>query len=350
MIFIAHSRHDQEVTGRVEAALRERGHRTWVDFSRIPVSERFVQEIANGFGQSSAFLLVASASSSSSYWVSREVACAARLRKAGRLAELLCLRLDGTPPLDVPMDHCFSNYESVLHHLDSHRSEAPSLRMTSDPHQVDVTYYHAPPEPRVWLGFSGELSAIDRWFFESEKDLWISGLGGAGKSSLVLVWLAALRLIGYQQPLDVSIRQWSFYEEPDASLALEELTPWIQSGRYSSKLLLVDGIDEFQSPPVHEVCELGMRYPEIAIIITSRRSVPDRYSGHFDEISLSALKKEDATLLLGRLGVGRAEVDQLYNLLQGHPLTMSIASSMLEQGNQIEDLLRTLQPKVGKGG
>jgi TIR domain len=178
VIFISHSRQDQTVAAEVESALHERGAETWADFSRIPIGERFVEEIAGALGKSSTFVLVSSVDSARSYWVSREVGYATRLRTCGILGSLVQLNLDGTTSPEVRFDRSFSRVADVVDHLISASQGAGREEERLDPHLVDISYYHQRPAPRVWLGFSAELAALDGWFLGAGTGLWVSGLGG----------------------------------------------------------------------------------------------------------------------------------------------------------------------------
>jgi hypothetical protein len=343
MIFIAHSRADQAIAADLEARLRARGATTWLDFSRIPVGERFVEEIAGALRQSSLFVLVSSADSTGSYWVSREVGFAKRLRASGVVDQLIRLDIDGAELPAAHFDRTFSRMQDAVGYLSSESQPGAQARSGLDLHRVDVEYYQPRPAPRVWLGFSAELAAIDRWFFEAKRGLWVSGLGGAGKSSLASVWMTALRMIGYAKPLSVSIRQWDYYEAPEGVAALEAIRPWIDPLGRVTQLLVLDGMDEFRHAPVREVHELGLRYPELRILVTSRQSVPGEYSSAFDTLELQALDPAQSECLAARLGVDQEVFERLFSLLQGHPLAISLAANLVERGADVDGILRTLE-------
>jgi hypothetical protein len=285
MIFIAHSHHDQAAAADIERRLRGRGAMPWVDFSRIPVGERFVEEIAGALCKSLLFVLVSSKASAQSYWVSREVGFATRLRAFGVLARMVRWDVDGLEPLVTPFDRTFDRVDDAVDYLITESQVEVGMSTRADPHHVDIEDYQAWQGPRVWLGFSAELAAIDHWYFKSEKNLWVSGLGGSGKSSLASVWLTALRMIGYAAPLSVSIRRWQFYEAPDGAAALFQIQPWVSSAK-GTRVLLLDGADEIRHSPIRAIYELGRRFPELKILVTSRKSVPEEYSAAFEVIAL----------------------------------------------------------------
>ena len=342
MIFIAHSRHDHAIAADLEKRLCARGTRPWVDFSRIPVGERFVEEIAGALSKSSQFVLVSSQASARSYWVSREVGIATRLHALGLLVQLVRLDVDGLGPLVAPFDQAFGRVEDAVDYLSAASQVEAEMRARSDPHRIDLTDYQTRPGPRVWLGFSAELAAIDRWFFTGKKGLWVSGLGGSGKSSLTSVWITALRLIGYAAPLCVSIRRWDFYEAPDGAALLDQIQPWVTSAGQGTRLLVLDGADEFQHSPISEVHELGWRFPELKILVTSRQSVPEEYSAAFETLTLQSLDRAQADLLAARLGVDGRVFGKLFDVLQGHPLAVSLAAGLVEQGQDVDGILRNL--------
>ncbi len=339
MIFIAHSRHDQAIAAELETKLRGRGATPWVDFSSIPVGERFVEEMAGALRRSSLFVLVSSAAAMRSYWVSREIGFATRLRASGFLDQLIRFDVDGGEPSVAPFDRAFGRMQDAVEYLSAASQPGGEARTGCDLHRVDATYYQSRPDPRVWLGFSVELAAIDRWFFQAGRGLWVSGLGGSGKSSLASVWISALRMIGYANPLSVSIRQWDFYEAPDGAAALERIQPWVNPAGRVKQLLVLDGLDEFQHAPVRE---LGRRVPELKILVTSRQSVPGEYSAAFDTLALQSLDRAQSDLLAARLGVDDAVFERLFNLLRGHPLSVSLAVGMVERGDDVDGILRTL--------
>lgn len=349
MIFIAHSRGDQVIAADLEARLRARGATPWVDFSRIPVGERFVEEIAGALRQSSRFVLISSVAAKRSYWVSREVGFATRLRAAGLLDQLIRLDVDGEDLSAAPFDRIFGRVQDAVEYLSTPSQPGAQARAGSDLHHVDVTCDQPRPGPRVWLGFSAELAAIDRWFFRARRGLWVSGMGGAGKSSLASVWITALRMMGYADPLNVSVRQWDFYAVPDGAAALDQIRPWVDPGSRMKQLVVLDGMDEGQHALLREVCELGRRFPGLKILVTSRRSVPGEYSAAFDSLALQALDRAQSDLLAARLGVDGALFERLFNLLQGHPLTMSLVAALVERGDDVDGLLRALESRSWTG-
>jgi hypothetical protein len=341
-IFIAHSRHDQAIAADLEERLRARGTIPWVDFSRIPVGERFVEEIAGAFGKSSLFVLVSSEAAARSYWVSREVGLATRLRASGLLVQLVRLDVDGLQPLVDPFDRAFGRVEDAVDYLSAANGIEVETKARSDTHRIDFADYQARPGPRVWLGFSAELAAIDRWFFKGAKGLWVSGLGGSGKSSLTSVWITALCLIGYAAPQCVSVRRWNFYEAPDRAAALDQIQPWVTSAAEGTRILVLDGADESRQSSLSELHEIGWRFPELKIIVTSRQSVPEEYSAAFDVLALQSLDRAQADLLAARLGVDSKVFGKLFDVLQGHPLAVSLAAGLVEQGHDVDGVLRTI--------
>ena len=86
-------------------------------FFANPIGERFVEEIAAALGESSIFLLVSSEDVASSYWVSREVACAKRLRACGLLDSIVQLSLDGASDSEMRFDFIFDRVRDMVEHL-----------------------------------------------------------------------------------------------------------------------------------------------------------------------------------------------------------------------------------------
>jgi len=105
-IFISYARNDQGLTDRIRVALEQAGFVVWQDTSNLRGGEDFPTEVEQAILSSAALVVVLSASSADSSWVSREVDLA--LSTDGRVTVV---------PVLIDDDHKLVRLEDI-HHID----------------------------------------------------------------------------------------------------------------------------------------------------------------------------------------------------------------------------------------
>ncbi|HVO41786.1 MAG TPA: toll/interleukin-1 receptor domain-containing protein [Aggregatilineales bacterium] len=97
-VFLSYSRKDQPFVRKLHAALESRGRDAWVDWSDIPPTTEFMDEIRSGIQASDTFIFVLSPDSVASRVCGEEIACALEFKK--RLAPVVYRDVDAAsvPP------------------------------------------------------------------------------------------------------------------------------------------------------------------------------------------------------------------------------------------------------------
>jgi len=336
MIFISHASSDQRIALEVRRQLESMGHDCWIDVGRFPIGERFVAEIGQGLRSSSTALLIDSKAARSSYWVRREIMAAVRLHNQGRMRHLFSYPISGDassypPPL---LDHVISSLKVFE---DIPRAEGAQATI-HEPTSVQFKVAHPYPEQAIWLGFSSELAAIDRWWHSERPGLWLTGSGGSGKTALIWTWVRALERIGYREDLNVLVSFWSFYVDPhdDRFLEFSEVMP-----RADRTLIILDGMEEvvtlstnrFKSRLLEDVIR-AWAGTQCKIVVSSRAGVVDTLADLFDTIALSSFSEQEIRMLFAKFAASdedRYRLNELGKLLDGHPLALTVVRSLIEQ-------------------
>jgi hypothetical protein len=219
-----------------------------------------------------------------------------------------------------------------------------SLVSVGDVHSVAIEELHVPPEPAVWLGFSDALATLDEWWLSRETGCWVTGVGGGGKTSLVLTWLRALEFIGYRDALQLGCITWSFYDDPSPSHALDRIRAWLQTASYPSRLVFWDGVERLSDVGLSELLRFTREHWEAKFIVTSRTMPPIRLTDRIRTLSLAALSTRDACMLLEKNGLSHTTAQRITNSLDGHPLAIALASAGIKGGAfSADDVLRMVE-------
>ena len=340
MIFISHSHADLDIARRLDEQFLTMGRSSWLDASHIPVGERFVRAIGTALSQASVIVFIDSDSSRKSYWCRREWLAAMRLRDIGRVRCLIALQPGSVgEPSEFAPDHVVTSVSDAVELVRDLAKNQTTLPVP-DVHSGVIEEVHGSPEPAVWLGFSDVLAALDEWWIGRDSGCWVAGVGGAGKTSLILTWLRALEVIGYRDALHFGAIAWSFYNDRSASSALEQIQRWLQMGTFTSRLVLWDGVERLSEDDLSVVLRKTKHWG-VKYIATSRTIVPVHLAESIHAISLSSLSLQDACVLLEKCGMSPGTSQRIANALRGNPLAISIASSEIKRGVlSAEDVLR----------
>jgi hypothetical protein len=201
-------------------------------------------------------------------------------------------------------------------------------------------------EPAVWLGYSDALATFDKWWMSEASGIWVAGIAGQGKTSLVVTWIRALELLGYREAAQVRGLTLRYHWDPSASRWLNRLTTWLTVEAHKSRLVLLDGTDAISDDElliaIRAVHRAGARF-----IVTSRREAPVQLVPKPTPLWLSSMSAADVGTLLRKYNVDPSQVRQLIDHLQGHPVALTALTSALNSGYVTrEDVLRL----VKKGG
>jgi predicted secreted hydrolase len=100
-VFISHRGADQSAAERLGEALRERGHKVWIDTWKIDIGDSIVEQINAGLSDASFLLLCCSSEPSTSRWMDREWMSALARQLEGADVRVLPVVLTGgnLPPI-----------------------------------------------------------------------------------------------------------------------------------------------------------------------------------------------------------------------------------------------------------
>jgi hypothetical protein len=264
------------------------------------------------------------------------------MRWFGRIRSKVSLTAEPRPTEATP-DFTAESVGELLSIL----ARLPTAPPASNPrshHQVQLTFHHAPSEPATWLEFSGELKFLDDWLHSSSRVCWISGAGGAGKSSLVLTWLRAFELIGYLQPYNASVLLSSLYENPDLASARKEFESWVRKATAPDLFLVWDGLELIQPTEPLEAYLLAAAR-NCRVLVTSRTPPPPSLAEITRHITLGPIKRSDALVLIQKSGASPELADRIFNFLEGHPLSIRLATALL-QAEGPEELLKMIETRA----
>lgn len=201
-----------------------------------------------------------------------------------------------------------------------------------------------PPSPPLFVGREAELKTLTRWLeADDRKPILISGMGGIGKTALVM------RFVTDRYAVD-RIAWLSFYNGPDAQTALENFYRHIQE--QTPQVIVVDQIElAAQNLVVSFVSRVKRTFPSIPVIVTSRYAIDviDSQSLTLDSLSDDAA----VSILHARLEACRdLQLLELAHTLGNHPLALTIVSGLAKDrpiGSLIEELrerLYEIEPEV----
>jgi hypothetical protein len=336
MIFISYSRSDIVHTRVVVEALAAEGVESWLDESNIPVGQAFVERLGTALRNADCFLLVDTPASRSSSWVFRELLTSARYKREGKYHSALrlysadCERTEAANwDISVPIDQLVPR--QIAEFLLARRAVHDKLNRDNESEGVLLTNATGLGQPSYWTGRQEELRALDDWWFGSSPGVWLSGLGGSGKSGLLQTWVTALSHLGYGESVSAEVAYFRG-SEIDATRVDHAFRTGESKDPSSRKLLLVDGHDEARSTHdvedvVREALHWGTR-----VLVTSRSAVPQWLSRYFISLDLATMTRRDSVAVLNQFGITGPESNQLASELGDHPLAILVLSRSLAAG------------------
>ncbi|MDV6347051.1 TIR domain-containing protein [Nitrosomonas sp. Is35] len=361
--FVSHSSADDSFVAEMESFLRAAGFDdVFNDVSAIKPDEQFWPCIEQGITESDTFVVVITAASNSSVWVSREVELARRLGK----------RVIPVWREDCPLPPSFSDRDVI--------DFRPRTRTERCFDIASIGKY----APAQLVGREEETQLLNEAWQKSlrlEKGrphiLTFVALGGEGKTSLIAKWAA--ELAGQDWPDCDAAFAWSFYsqgtrdqvaassdlflkealnffakDEKDKEFAASSAGAFEKGQRLARlvgqrrSLLILDGLEPLQyaptAPTPGELKDQGITALLKGLaaashglcIVTTRHSLPDLRAFRqttAPEVPLLRLSRDAGVHLLKTLGVrGTAqEFAALVEDVKGHALTLTLLGGFLKR-------------------
>ena len=348
MLFISYARQDIDYVRSLLEGLRDKNVDFWLDEHNIPIGEAFVARLGKALTEADGLVLFDTAASRRSYWVRRELLVARRNRRLGEyhtLARVTDSRLEDDNQWDISVSSDVAR-----------RDLASKLRLRNDTAKIRLgrESVFGPPsavrlgQPANWLGRQEDLAKLDSWWAGSTMGLWLMGVGGSGKSSLVGTWTTALEHLGYDTDAKANVESISARDLADASRA-DGQDRWPGGSLGDDRLLLVDGFDEAAeerlSYRISETLNQGGK-----VLVSSRGAPPVSLAGKFTTLELSALSNVDAAALLSQNGLPDHLTGRAAQELGYHPLAIALFGGLLRHMEPEEALqkLRTYEEPVGE--
>ena len=181
-----------------------------------------------------------------------------------------------------------------------------------------------PPSEHGFVGREEEMGVLEQELLgKAAKSVWVSGLGGIGKTSLAMMFAEANR---DSFPGGVFQLHASLLEDlrKTVTRAVEH-----SAGRFLVVVDDADGLPEHAIGP--ELAAIRNSFPDMRMIVTSRIKAPP--SGVDRQLALGALSRSEMEeLLRNRLG-GLSLPEELYETFEGHPLALALVANMLKSGD-----------------
>jgi hypothetical protein len=236
------------------------------------------------------------------------------------------------------------------------------------PHPPEPLLVHRLPPAPHFVGRAEELARLrGAWACGFRGVLALVGLGGAGKTAVAAHFLDGL-LAGAAEPRPDGVFVWSFYQEPDAGLFMQEAYRYFGGGAAAAKgagllhllrdalaeggphLLVLDGLERVQRPDGPDygrvedpllrglLARLAEGVGKSAVLITTRFPVTDFLAGRephpgYQHLDVGGLPLAAATDLLRQRGVV-GDDDALAGLVErygAHALTLDHLGGVIGQ-------------------
>ncbi len=349
-IFISYSRKDTDQLRELARALEAAGHSVWWDVRSIQAGADWQRAIDTGIVDSDAVVLLLSAHSVASEWVTKELEIARAKHKA-----ILPVRIDEIDAKDFPE---FIRDENI-HVLEAHPDLASGfVRLTDDllglqEHGPRLPF--TPTHPRLveFVGRDDELNEIHVLLSEPKGTgrarVAVCGMAGIGKTQLCIEYVHRYRyfypdgiiyldaqlnlneqLARLARLLGLALPAETLPAEERRDFSAEAVTQHLQGLKRA--LVFLDNVPSIQAL---RQAYIGHSTPILALpapILLNSRS---RIEGpEIASIDLTPLSNEDATSLLSK---GRRELrndpqlTELLRVLGGVPLALALAAAFFSK-------------------
>ncbi len=281
-VFLSHNIQDKPIVRQVCRNLRGAGLRVFFDEDSIPAGGELLRSIEEALDASRHILLFLSKASLGSKWVALEIAVSVPSYADASRGALIPVALEELDHQQIRASlrrlkivnlfgkpaNCTAAYKRVLKRLGVDPARAEMIAWRSD--AVVVTengrppriVHDLPPAPR-FVGRAEELAELNKfWQSDTPGVLSLVGMGGSGKTALLVEFLQALRASSTGPN---ALFVWSFYDQADPnaflSSAYEYFTgheradakglAWIlmlkeSLSRGSRNLMILDGLEKVQ--------------------------------------------------------------------------------------------------------
>jgi ATP/maltotriose-dependent transcriptional regulator MalT/DNA-binding MarR family transcriptional regulator len=269
-------------------------------------------------------------------------------KKHSTQISLLQLIRNVQPDKSIKLDHIFE--------LDTKSQTQKSGTLTVD---GPINFIETMAHPARFVGRNEELSNINEWInSELPRIIVITGIPGIGKTTL-----AAKVIEGFKDDKSRNLFWHRFHEWDTLRATLRDLSEFLHNLGRSKLKFYIDNQSAIELPEVMKILESDLqnlnmllvfddiqkisqdilqvfsmlveilesdKYTEINIIILSRDAINfyDRrkvaIKNLVTEVELMGLDPNASKKLLNKIGIEDANLDKIYRVTQGHPLTLEL--------------------------
>ncbi len=231
MVFISYCSKDRETALKIRQHLAKLGIECWLDNEAIRGGDDFAEEIVKALSPCSFYLLLLSEASQESIWVPKELVLAFNLRKP-----IIPLHIDRYP-IKGNFSLYFSNVQLIEYagrENDALTDLLKALRQVSGstdisgPRQISAIRSKPAMSLSGFIGRKDELEWIDKQIKKDDGPVYLTGMGGIGKSMLAQKYARdhddeyVCAWVSYSTNLFHTIAQMEFADEYNKGANTEE--------------------------------------------------------------------------------------------------------------------------------
>ena len=188
-----------------------------------------------------------------------------------------------------------------------------------------------PPYDPTFIGREKELRLLSQHVFSREysfNPIFISGVGGVGKTSLIKQFIASSRLSSAPLWLDL-------YSQQDAAQAVDSFIERLYAERQKERfLVVVDGAEVLNDEQLNSTIRRIYNFKAVRSLIVGTRRVPNVERARV--INLEPLSESEARHLLETLApieLPQETIIEAVNSVHRHPLAISLIAGLLQSGD-----------------